>query len=148
MIDQCPYKGNILVNLGLVYQAYLIFVQISIHRVPYSGCWSLSHLPQDKRRDPKWKSPQFISILTYEDKQPFTLKFTPVVSLEELFHLFNKLLWEEAGVPKITPWRPSENLHAPQKSYPLPHPDGFMHGGLFAVLPHRKKVLLSIPGPI
>lgn len=81
MMDQCPFKWNILVNLGLLYMTKSLSKSVF---TGYSGCWSLSHLPpQDAGY--KWKSPQFIWVLTYKDKQPFTLKFTPVVSLEEFF---------------------------------------------------------------
>ncbi len=58
-------------------------------------------------------SRQFVTGLTYTDKQPFVFTFTPTGNLESPVILLVSGLWEEAGVPEENPRRHVENTQTP-----------------------------------
>ena len=68
-----------------------------------------------------WTSCQFIAGLTYRDKQPSTLIFTPtdnlmwpINQLTPSLHVFG--MWEEAGEPSKNPRRHRENMPSPHRN--------------------------------
>lgn len=62
------------------------------------------------------------------DIQRQTTIYTQVHTCGQFRGAFTSIQLIVAGGSWCAQDRPSENLHAWQKSYPLPHPDGLVHG--------------------
>ncbi len=85
-----------------------------------------------------WTSHLYIAGLTYRDKQPFTLTFTPTDYSESPVNKHTFRLWEEAWKPGENPCRHGENMQTPHKKV-LPQGMGLNTGPSYceATVLHR-----------
>ncbi len=76
----------------------------SVTVYPLQGCGGLESIPADIGRwqGTPWTSQRLITELTYRDKQPFMLTFTPMGNLESHLHVFGlERTWYPGIEPRI-----------------------------------------------
>ncbi len=116
----CWHDGDILVpterkkNCHTFYPSFIIRNRFSSARVARGGLEPIPAGIRQGRSTPR-TSHQFITGLTYRDKQPSTLTFTLMGNLVSPIKLHVFGLWEEAGIPAGNPRRHRENMQTPRR---------------------------------